>query len=102
MVSFERALKDLLKSGKYTMGSKESIEALKLGKAKLLIIASNAPPKYRDSALYYAKLSKIPVYTYKGTTMELGALCGKPFPVSMISVLDEGSSAILEVVEEGA
>jgi len=99
VVSFERALKDLLKTGKYTMGSRESVEAVKLGKAKLLIIASNAPPKYRESALYYAKLSKIPVYTYRGTTMELGALCGKPFPVSMIAVLDEGASAILEVAE---
>ncbi|MEB3757417.1 MAG: 50S ribosomal protein L30e [Desulfurococcales archaeon] len=101
MASFERELKGLLKTGKVTIGSKESIKAVKTGKAKMVIVAMNALPRYRESVKYYAKLGGIPVYEYKGTSVELGALSGKPYPVSMIAVLDEGSSRILEVVEEG-
>ncbi len=101
MASFERELKGLLKTGKVTIGSKESIKAVKNGKAKMVIVAMNALPRYRENVKYYAKLGGIPVYEYKGTSVELGALSGKPYPVSMIAVLDEGSSRILEVVEEG-
>jgi len=101
-VSFERALKDLLETGKYIIGSKRSLKALKLGQAKMIIMAENAPPSYKKKALYYAKLAKVPVYIYKGTSVELGTLAGKPFRISMIAVLDEGSSKIMELAEESA
>ncbi|MCE4610572.1 MAG: 50S ribosomal protein L30e [Desulfurococcales archaeon] len=99
-VSFERALKDLIKTGVYYIGSKQSIKALKLGKAKMVIMAENAPPQYKRKALYYAKLGGVPVYVYRGTSVELGLLAGKPFRISMIAVVDEGSSNILRLAEE--
>ncbi len=99
-VTFERALKDLLKTGVYYIGSKSTIKALKLGKAKMVIMAENAPPQYKRKALYYAKLAGVPVYVFKGTSVELGLLAGKPFPISMIAVVDEGTSGILELARE--
>lgn len=100
MVSLESELKMVLKTGKVIIGSKQTIKYVKLGKAKMVILAANAPPNIRNDILYYAKLSNIPVYIYKGTSVDLGVLCGKPFMVSAITILDEGESRILELVEK--
>ncbi len=87
----------MVKTGKYYLGSRRSLEAVKRGEAKLLIVAENAPPEIRERALYYAKLSKTPVIVFKGSTMDLGLAVGKPFTVSIVAVLDEGTARLLEV-----
>ena len=79
----------------------EAIKAAKLGKAKLIVIAENAPKELKDDIIYYSKLSKIPTYIYKGTSVDLGTLCGKPFMVAAVIIYDEGESRILEFVESG-
>jgi large subunit ribosomal protein L30e len=95
-----RELKNLIKTGIYVIGSRQSIKAVAHGKAKLLIIARNARPDLRDRAVYLAKLSGVPVYTYPGTSVDLGVALGKPFRVSMLAVIDEGSSQILRIAKE--
>ena len=100
MTSFESELRMLLKTGKVALGSRKAIKAALLGKAKLIILAENAPEDIRNDVLRYAKLSNIPVYIYKGTSVELGALCGKPFMVSAITVYDPGDSNILDLVRK--
>ena len=100
-VSLERELRTLLKTGKAFLGVKQTIKALLHGKARAVVIAENIPPEYRARIEYYAKLSNIPVLVYKGTSVDLGTAIGKPFRVSAIAVIDEGSSNILELVEEG-
>ncbi len=90
-----------IKTGKVRFGSKETLKAVKLGKAKMVIIAANAPEEVKKDILYYAKLSKIPVYIYQRTSIELGTICGKPFMVAAITIYDEGDSRILEFAEGG-
>ncbi len=96
-VSLERELRNLIKTGKYYLGTKQTLKALKLGKAKLVVMAENTPPDIRRQVEYYAKLSNTPVIVYKGTSVDLGLAIGKPFRVSLIAVIDEGSSRILEL-----
>ena len=96
-VSLERELRNLIKTGKYYLGTKQTLKALKLGKAKLVVMAENTPPEIRRQVEYYAKLSNTPVIVYKGTSVDLGLAIGKPFRVSLIAVVDEGSSRILEL-----
>lgn len=100
MPSFEEELKMLLKTGKVEFGAKKAIRAVKLGKAKMVIIAANAPPDVRKDLEYYAKLSNIPIYVYEGTSVDLGTLCGRPHVISTITVLDPGESNILDLVSE--
>ncbi|MEB3774056.1 MAG: 50S ribosomal protein L30e [Desulfurococcales archaeon] len=97
-VSFERELRNLIKTGRYYLGSKQAIKALKLGKAKMIIMAENAPPEVRRRIQYYARLGGVPVYIYKSSSTALGLAAGKPFRVSVIAVLDEGQSRITELV----
>lgn len=86
------ALKVALQTGTVKVGLTESVESAKARKAKMLIVASSCPdPKLKKEARY----ERIPVYHYEGTAVELGAACGKPFPISVLAVIDPGSSAIL-------
>ncbi|MEB3765061.1 MAG: 50S ribosomal protein L30e [Desulfurococcales archaeon] len=98
-VSLERELRNLLKSGKVYLGVKQTLKSMLHGKTKLVIIAENIPPEYRQRIEYYAKLSNTPIITYKGSSVDLGLAIGKPFRVSAMAVIDEGSSRILELVE---
>ena len=98
-MSFEGALRMTLRTGKVVLGAKETIKLVRLGKARMVVVAANTPPDRKRDLKYYARLSGIPVYEYKGTSVELGALCGKPYTVSMLAIIDPGDSNILEFVE---
>ncbi len=100
-VDFIRALQMAIKTGNVVLGSKRTKKLVLHGKAKLVVLAANAPPEVKRDIEYYAKLSGIPVYRFNGTNMELGTLAGKPFSVAALAIIDPGQSNILELVEEG-
>jgi len=95
----EKELVNALKTGKVVLGSRKTLKLVKLGKAKAVVVAENAPPEIRDDIIYYAKLGNIPVYVYPGTSLELGAVCGKPFTVASLAILDPGNSRIIDLIE---
>jgi large subunit ribosomal protein L30e len=41
-------------------------------------------------------LSGVPLIVYEGTSLELGAVCGKPFTVSAMTIREAGDSDILK------
>jgi len=92
-VDIEKALRRALKTGKVYLGSKRTIKALKSGEAKLVVMASNCPTDVRQEIEKYGK----PIVTFNGTNMELGAICGKPFSVAALAIVDAGESEILNI-----
>ncbi|MCS7121978.1 MAG: 50S ribosomal protein L30e [Archaeoglobaceae archaeon] len=80
----EELIQGALRSGKYLLGSRRTIKALKSGKAKAVIIAKNCPEKF----LVEIKKFNTPIYTFEGTNMELGAKFGKPFSVAALVILE--------------
>ena len=101
MVDISRELKVALSTGKVVLGSKQTIKAILRGEAKLVVIAANAPAEIKNDVEYYAKLAQIPVFTFPGSSWELGAACGKPFKVSTLAIIDPGESQILNFVTSG-
>ena len=99
VTDIEKELVNALKTGTVVLGSRRTLKLLKTGKAKAVIVAANAPPEIRSDILYYAELGGTPVYVYPGTSVELGAVCGKPFPVASLAIVDPGNSRILELIE---
>ncbi|MGB9844440.1 50S ribosomal protein L30e [Methanothermobacter tenebrarum] len=97
-MDIDRGIRVAVDTGNVILGSKKSIQNLKLGKGKLVIIAENAPEDVKEDVEYYAKLSNIPVYVYNGSSVELGSVCGKPFTVTTLLIQDPGDSTILEIV----
>ncbi len=93
-VDVEKALRKAMKTGKVFLGSKRTIKALKNGEAKLVIVAANCPEEVRLKIQSF----EVPVIEFKGTNMELGAVCGKPFSVAALAIADAGESEILNVM----
>lgn len=81
----EKIIKRALK-GKVYLGSKRTIKALKRGEAKLVIVSANCPKKIREKIEKYK--GNVPVLIYPGSNMELGAICGKPFSVASLAVIE--------------
>ncbi|MFH1221909.1 MAG: 50S ribosomal protein L30e [Candidatus Micrarchaeota archaeon] len=91
------AIRLAVESGKVEFGARTGLFESMFGKtAKLFIVAANTPAAYNNNVAYFAKKASIPVIAFPGSTMELGSVCGKPFPVSVLSVYDVGNSNLMD------
>merc|ERR1712018_968086 len=91
----------VMKSGKCLLGYKQTLDSLRLGKAKLVIIANNTPPLRKSEIEYYAMLAKTGVHHYVGNNIGLGTACGKYFRVCTLSITDPGDSDIIRSMPQG-
>ena len=99
MVDVNKQIRMAVKTGKLDFGTKTALSQVRQSKAKLVILANNCPGTERDSIMYNADLSAVPIYIFQGSSLDLGALCEKPFPVSALTVREAGDSSILELAE---
>jgi len=83
------ALKSVVSTGKVMYGADQARKALKGGKAKMLVVAANCP----DQEIMAEK--GVRILKFEGSGIDLGAACGKPFNVSVLTILDPGESAIM-------
>ncbi|MBA3043856.1 50S ribosomal protein L30e [archaeon] len=90
-MDINRALRNVVSTGKVYMGFEQTKKYLEKGVVKMVIVSSNCP--YTE----HIKKHSVPVHKYSGSNMELGAACGKPFPISVISIVDSGESDILHI-----
>ena len=97
-MDIDRGIRVAVDTGDVILGSDKSIQELKLGKGKLVVIAKNCPADIREDVERYANLSEITIYSYDGTSVDLGSVCGKPFTVATLLIKDPGDSTILEVM----
>ena len=89
MVDISKALKAAITTGHVEFGVDQTEKAVKAGKAQMVILAKNCPSEMLRGDI------GVKVHVYEGNNMELGALCGKPFSVSALAVIDKGTSNIL-------
>jgi len=99
MINIDKAIALAVKTGKVSFGANSALQNAKTGKSKLILLASNCPKAIKDDIEYYSKLSKIPVVTYRGTSMDLAEIAGKLFIISALSIRESGDSDILNLVE---
>jgi large subunit ribosomal protein L30e len=99
MIDIDKAIASAVKTGKVSFGANAAVLNAKTGKAKMIILAANCPQNIKAQIEYYGKLSKVPVMTYKGASMDLANICGKMFIISALSIREPGDSEILKAVE---
>ena len=92
-MDLNKSLRLAIDTGKVSVGANQSSKAITSGSAKLVILSSNCP----EETVAVAKNGDTPVYSFSENNAVLGAACGKPFPVSMIAILDGGKSDILNL-----
>jgi len=99
MIDVDKAIATAVKTGRVSFGTNTAIKSAKTGKAKLVILAANCPKTIREDVEYYCKLSDVPLTIYRGSSIDLATVCGKPFVVSALSIREPGDSEILKLVE---
>ncbi len=88
-----KEMKKILKTGKVYFGLKQAKKAMEKGEAKLIIVADNCPEKKEVEKWNITKIM------FDGDGMELGALCGKPFNISVLTIVDEGEGSLSKMVK---
>lgn len=98
MVDIEKVMKSTVKKGKVKIGTKQTKQAVSGGHAKLVIMSNNCP--YNEEITKLTKKKSIPIYNSNLNSIDLGYSCGKAFAVSVLAVLDDGGSNILNIVKK--
>ncbi len=84
-------------TGEVVFGQREAEKSLLKGEAQLLIISGNTPQLVKEKLQAQAGVAGIPIYEFKGTGLELGSVCGKPFGILSMTILKPGKSNVLEL-----
>ena len=100
MVDVNKQIRMAVKTGKIGFGSKDALASSGSGRAKMIILAKNCREAERDNILHNAGQSEVPVYVFPGSSLDLGAVCEKPFPVSALVVREAGDSEVMKLVAE--
>lgn len=101
-INVENAIKIAVKTGKFQIGPKKALNLVKRGLGRLVVASINCPRVLLEDLLTYCKLSNIPVHYYKGSSYDLGFLCGKTYMISILTILEPGDSDILKLAEPEA
>lgn len=96
-MNVERAIRKAVTTGKVVLGAGETIKAVSGNKANLVIVAENCPASFRKNLTQFAALTDLPIYEFGGTSLALGSVCGKPFLVSMLGIIDAGNSEVMKL-----
>ena len=99
MIDVDKAITTVVKTGRVSFGANIALQNAKTGKAKVIILSANCPKDIKEQVEYYGKISKVPIMTYKGTSMDLAAVCNKLFIISALSIRETGDSEILKIIE---
>jgi large subunit ribosomal protein L30e len=99
MIDVDKAIASAVKTGKVAFGTNAAMQSAMMGKAKMIVLAANCPKDIKDNIEHYSKLSRVPVISHKGASMDLAVICKKPFIISALTIREPGDSDILKAIE---
>ena len=97
----EKVIKEAMDEKKCSLGAKEVIGSMK--NSKLVILSQSIQKNMLQKIQETATSSKVPTLNFKGSSVELGRLCGTQFRISALSLktLSETNlKTLLKEVEE--
>ncbi|MDI9395150.1 MAG: 50S ribosomal protein L30e [Euryarchaeota archaeon] len=90
-INVDKSLNKAVKTGKVIIGANRTVDAAANGSAKMVVLASNCPEDIKQKV----QETNVQVLEYEGTSVELGPICGKPFTIAAMAIIDAGESDIL-------
>jgi large subunit ribosomal protein L30e len=84
----EEEIKNAMKAKKIIMGYRRSLKFIKSNKPKMVIIANNIPEKMRKEIENHTKVFNFEMKIFEGDSKKLGMICGKPYPVTTIVIME--------------
>ncbi len=100
MIDVNKAIASVVKTGKVSFGANAALQNARSGKSKMIILAANCPKNIKAEIDYNCNLSNVPVFMFKGASIDLATVCNKPFVISALSIREPGDSDILKAVEK--
>ena len=91
-----KSLRTAIRDGKVSIGAKNTLKSIQRGDTQLVMLASNCPERFRERITS----KSVPTVNLEMTSVELGSICGKPFTISALSIIDAGSSDIMSIREK--
>ena len=85
-MTVEKDVKDALKAGRLLMGTRSVVTGIKSGKVSEIVVASNCPEGTRKDISHYTSAHKVEVNEFKGDSVRLGEVCGKPFNILLLGI----------------
>ena len=82
-------------TGKVSLGYREVIKAVNTNSAKVVVVADGGKKSIVDDINHVCRIAGIKLVSFKGGSLELGTVCGKPYSVNSLAVIDAGNSNIL-------
>lgn len=80
-------IKKVLKTGKVFVGAKEVLKNLKLGKISKIYVSATVAADLKNSVKKYASMINVEVIELKYANDEFGALCKKPYAISILGFI---------------
>jgi len=84
-------------TGKVSFGYKTTLKTLAKGEGQLVILSSNIPANEKENLKHIAEVANKKCLEVPENGLVLGSICGKPFVVSVMLILDAGKSKVLEL-----
>jgi len=85
-MDLEKTIKENLKEDKVIIGFKSVIKILKKGSPQMIVLANNIPEENKKMIIHNAQISNIEIKEYQNDNVNLGLVCGKPFPISVLAI----------------
>lgn len=95
MMDIARQLKQAISTGNIVFGQRQTTSVCSKGDAKMILVAANCPESFIDGLRN--SHPSVPVHQVTMVNRQLGAACGKPFPVSSLCIIDAGQSDLLQL-----
>ena len=86
-MAFVDEIKKAEAEGTLVVGTKETMKAIRNGKAARVFLAKNCPDAVRKDVEHYAKLSGFSVESVEYSNEDIGMVCKKPYSISVVCVL---------------
>lgn len=81
-----KLIKTRLKQNKIILGYNTVMKSIKTSHPEIIVFANNFPEEKRRMIKHNAKIIKIEVKEYSKDSVNLGLVCGKPFPVGVLAI----------------
>ena len=95
MADLNKDLRLAVDTGSVVLGTEETKRAVSGDKAKLVVVSAKGKSAANADISHLCSIAGIKILRFEGSSIELGAVCGKPFSVNSLAVVDAGESKIL-------
>ncbi len=97
MVDTNKEIRRAVDTGKVLFGYKQCRKELSKNNGELLIVTKNLPANEKENLKHLAQIEGKKVFEFEENGLALGSICGKPFVISSMIILDKGKSNIDEL-----